>query len=201
MSAKAAKVASTAGAGILVGLILLACSGCSLFNTESAAPEPEEMIEMFYVDSTLFRIRLLEEFQSEEYGLAESFPVLFTNRSDSTLYLPLCGGSTPPPAYQRFVDGVWRDAIHLVRPAIGCTESLAVEPGESHSEMHGLIFKVEPTQLPLDGDMPQIEDVYGRYRMRFEVYRAPWSEGPAPPEVQLTKEDMYSNSFNIVAAE
>lgn len=188
---------STTTVSMVIVLAMLVGAGCSSVDVE---PEEPDLREMFFVDSTLFEIELIDGSGTGEYGVRQPIPVLFTNRTDSALYLPLCGGTPPPPRYQRRVDGEWRDAILLTVPAVGCTESLAVEPGASFSDTHWLIFPLASGSLPLDGETPDIEDVYGRYRLRFEVFGAPWSAGPPSSEVLETKVDMFSNSFNITAA-
>jgi len=182
--------------GILLGLILLANVQCS--GPVSPVEElPEKEVELlFQVEPSVVKIQVWDE-SAGEYA-ADRLSILFTNHTDSTLYLPLCGGIPPKPIYQRQVSGEWRDAILMVQTAVGCDASLAIEPGKTYSASTLLVFFLGPNSLPLDGEAPKLEDVYGHYRMLFQVYSTSWFAAPIPADALLPIESRISNPIELV---
>lgn len=186
----------------LSGLLVFCTAGCHLVHIDPGdlPEEPPPLAPFWAVDSTLFQIKLLND-QELLFGVAGDLSAVFTNRTDSTLYLPLCGYAVPSPDYERMIDGVWRaNAFVFARALAGCTEALPVEPGASHTEVFRLLFRLRAKELPYGSR--RIEDVYGRYRLRFRVYGESWSNGSDfPPDTVVPDAFMLSNSFDIVGAE
>jgi hypothetical protein len=181
---------------ILLGLVLLVntqCSGPVSPVEELPNKEAELLVQ---VEPSVVEIWLWDELAGA-YA-ADRLSILFTNHSDSTLYLPLCGGIPPTPIYQRQVSGEWQDAILMVQTTVGCDAALAIEPGDTYSDSTRLVFYLEPSSLPLDGEAPKLEDVYGQYRMLFQVYSASWFAAPIPVEALLPIESRISNPIELV---
>lgn len=169
---------------VALAFFLIGIAGCDLLSSEAG----EDLL--FMVEKPQYEIGLVLD---STYRTAESISILFTNTTDSTLYLTNDGD--PYEWIERFVDGKWLNAIVVFRVA-DLAEPVPIEPGRSHRFEKLIFFDLDERHLPLDGPPPEIEDVYGRYRMRFEVLTH-----QGPPAISLARDRTVSNSFELVAPE
>jgi len=179
--------------------LLVLANGCDAGPNPAIDSMPEPETNLLIKVKPLFMV--LRPWSGEDgWYLADTrFSITFTNRTDTTLYLPLCGGGIPSPVYQRLAGNEWQDAIVVAETSIGCDESLAIKSGETYADSTWLGFPVTPGSLPFFGNTPKIEDVYGTFRLRFDVYTAFWSAEPIPLDALLPEDSRVSNDVELRA--
>lgn len=176
---------------VLLALLCLLGSSCSLLTD---AVEPQVPSSLFSIDRTSFDVVLFDSLAMPfTYASIQEATVLFRNTTDELAYFPLCGGGIPSPDYDKREGNEWFfDAITIARPAIGCIEFQAVEPGDTLRFTERVVFQEDS----LPAGTRSVDEALGEYRLRYRVHSAPWPLGQNPPDsTLLPTAQRVTNSF------
>lgn len=180
---------------LILPLITFLSCDMGIISGPTGSP-PDDYPSSIRTDTTIYIIKA-NEVQTNppnqrtftEYELESSISYVYTNRTDFSVYIPLCDGIHYPPFYQKWIGGEWREnAINRITPAgpYPCPGKpyLEVAPGASYREQVELYFTE---------DMLNVDEVNGTYRLHVSLH----SDSSFSESTLLPIQQRVSNPFEF----
>lgn len=164
--------------------------GCDLVSNDEEEPVPEPI----QTRADEYVVEVIGGFYHAEIEFS------YTNLTDSTVYLPICGSSIPQPVMEKRVERDWKIVYTLPHVAFSCEAFVCLEPGEEHAG-NTLLLTASPQGTPNSEPLFDSPTIEGEYRLVWDVYSYTWTPQARPFEPHLLPlKERISNTFRLVEA-